>query len=232
MLLKYFLALVPLVGFTSAQRVGNYNREVHPKLQWNSCSQEEGCQAVDGEVVVDANWRWLHDKNGYRNCFDGNQWSRSSICNSSESCTENCVYEGADYKELGVRAANDSISLQLRTRSSVGFGYSVASRIFLMKNRTMYKTFTPLNNELAFDVDLPTVECGINSGLYFVSMDADGGMSRFPGNKAGAEYGVGYCDSSCPQNARFIGGKVCFFPFTFVLLGVLINPSPFTLGKL
>lgn len=26
-------------------------------------------------------------------------------------------------------------------------------------------------------------------------MDADGGMARFPTNKAGAKYGTGYCDS-------------------------------------
>ena len=35
-------------------------------------------------------------------------------------------------------------------------------------------------------------------------MDADGGMSRFPGNKAGAKYGTGYCDAQCPHSVMFI----------------------------
>jgi cellulose 1,4-beta-cellobiosidase len=38
-------------------------------------------------------------------------------------------------------------------------------------------------------------------------MDADGGMSKFPSNKAGAKYGTGYCDSQCPQDIKFINGE-------------------------
>ena len=67
--------------------------------------------------------------------------------------------------------------------------------------------FTLLNNELAFDVDLSTVECGINSALYFVPMDPDGGQSRYPTNKAGPEYGTGYCDATCTRGLKFVGGK-------------------------
>ncbi|KAJ7661145.1 glycosyl hydrolase family 7-domain-containing protein [Mycena rosella] len=35
-------------------------------------------------------------------------------------------------------------------------------------------------------------------------MDVDGGLSRFPTNKAGAQYGTGYCDSQCPHDLKFI----------------------------
>ena len=35
-------------------------------------------------------------------------------------------------------------------------------------------------------------------------MDADGGMSRFPGNKADAKYGIGYCDAQCHHSVMFI----------------------------
>ena len=39
-------------------------------------------------------------------------------------------------------------------------------------------------------------------------MDRDGGKSEFANNKAGAPYGTGYCDSQCPQDIKFINGKV------------------------
>jgi cellulose 1,4-beta-cellobiosidase len=46
--------------------------------------------------------------------------------------------------------------------------------------------------------------CGLNGALYFVAMDSDGGMAKFPTNKAGAKYGTGYCDAQCPQDIKFI----------------------------
>jgi cellulose 1,4-beta-cellobiosidase len=38
-------------------------------------------------------------------------------------------------------------------------------------------------------------------------MDLDGGMSKYPANKAGAKYGTGYCDSQCPRDLKFIDGQ-------------------------
>jgi hypothetical protein len=46
--------------------------------------------------------------------------------------------------------------------------------------------------------------CGINGALYFVKMDADGGLAKYPTNKAGAPYGTGYCDAQCPRDLKFI----------------------------
>ena len=40
-------------------------------------------------------------------------------------------------------------------------------------------------------------------------MEADGGMSKYSGNKAGAKYGTGYCDAQCPHDIKFINGEVC-----------------------
>ena len=68
--------------------------------------------------------------------------------------------------------------------------------------------FKLLNQEFSVDVDVSRLPCGINGALYFTSMDADGGSSRFPTNKAGAKYGTGYCDSKCPRNLKFIDGQV------------------------
>lgn len=49
--------------------------------------------------------------------------------------------------------------------------------------------------------------CGLNGALYFVSMDEDGGLSKYSGNKAGAKYGTGYCDAQCPRDLKFINGE-------------------------
>lgn len=39
-------------------------------------------------------------------------------------------------------------------------------------------------------------------------MDEDGGLAKHSGNKAGAKYGTGYCDTQCPHDIKFIDGEV------------------------
>ena len=39
------------------------------------------------------------------------------------------------------------------------------------------------NKEFTFDVDASQLPCGLNGALYFVEMDADGGLSEYPGNR-------------------------------------------------
>lgn len=60
-----------------------------------------------------------------------------------------------------------------------------------MADESSYEMFTLMDNEFAFDVELSTLECGLNGALYFVMMDEDGGMSRYSTNTAGAQYGTG-----------------------------------------
>merc|ERR1712227_869996 len=74
--------------------------------------------------------------------------------------------------------------------------------------QTNYRIFKLKNKEFTFDVDLSTLGCGINGALYFVEMDADGGVakSRNGLNKAGAKYGTGYCDAQCANDIKFICG--------------------------
>lgn len=60
-----------------------------------------------------------------------------------------------------------------------------------MADESSYEMFTLMDNEFAFDVELSTLECGLNGALYFVMMDADGGMARSSTNTAGAQYGTG-----------------------------------------
>jgi cellulose 1,4-beta-cellobiosidase len=76
-----------------------------------------------------------------------------------------------------------------------------------MDTDTSYAQFKLLNNEFTFDVDVSNLPCGLNGALYFVSMDADGGMKKYSTNKAGAKYGVGYCDAQCPRDLKFINGQ-------------------------
>jgi len=82
------------------------------------------------------------------------------------------------------------------------------SRVYLMANATEYQTFNLLNKEIAFDIDVSTLDCGYSSGLYSVAMDADGGSAKHPVNTAGAKYGTGYCDASCPRDVKWINGEV------------------------
>jgi cellulose 1,4-beta-cellobiosidase len=207
----------------SAQRVGHEQAEDHPKLSWKNCTISGGCETVNGEVVLDANWRWLHVVDGWKGCFEGNTWNYAN-CNSNSNCTDTCAIEGAGpYPRLyGVNATQDSLSLKYKTYFD--FSSNIGSRVYLMASETKYQMFVLMNNELAFDVDLSAVECGFNSALYFVAMDEDGGMSRYPTNHAGAKYGTGYCDARCLRDQKFVGGKVCQI---FVIDSrVVIVPDP------
>jgi cellulose 1,4-beta-cellobiosidase len=93
-----------------------------------------------------------------------------------------------------------------------GENTNIGSRVYLMADETHYQMFNLKNQEFTFDVDMSNLPCGLNGALYFVEMDEDGGMSKFPNNKAGAKYGTGYCDTQCPHDIKFINGEVSNFP--------------------
>jgi len=207
-MLSLLPAILGCLSLVAAQKPGEVNPEVHPKLQWTKCTTNETCQKVQGEVVLNDNFRWIHQANTYRNCYDGGRWN-SWVCDSNTNCTETCVIEGYDVfglnLGLGIKAIDDSITLKYRTAEN--FMVNIGSRVHLLESKEKYQMFTLLNNEFAFDVNLSTVGCGINAALHFVAMDEDGGKARFSGNKAGAEYGTGYCNSQCTRGQRFVGGK-------------------------
>ncbi|KAE9394126.1 glycoside hydrolase family 7 protein [Gymnopus androsaceus JB14] len=199
-------ALISFAFFAVAygQQIGTLTPEVHPPLTWETCTAS-GCTTVDGSVVVDANWRYLHQVGSTTNCYEGNEWD-FSICTSPTVCTEECALDGADYEETyGVTTTGDSLTLGYVTVSEQK---NVGSRLYLMAagSETEYEIFKLVNQEFTFTVDVSNLPCGINGALYFSQMDADGGVARFPTNKAGAQYGTGYCDSQCPQDIKFIDG--------------------------
>ncbi|WYZ44021.1 hypothetical protein EsH8_VII_000457 [Colletotrichum jinshuiense] len=208
--MRYLLVPGLLAFLAEAQQVGTLMPEVHPKLTWKRCGIDSAgagaCNTVNGEIVLDAEWRWLHQVDGFRNCYTGNEWNYE-YCNTTEFCAANCALEGADYRgSYGLTTNGSSLTQKFTTLSA--FDRNINSRVFLFDGgANKYQTFTLLGNELAFDVELSSVECGINSALYFVAMDPDGGLERSPLNKAGAKYGTGYCDASCIQSNRFVDGK-------------------------
>ncbi|KAI0139931.1 glycoside hydrolase family 7 protein [Hypoxylon sp. NC0597] len=193
-----------LLGLASSQQVGTQQTETHPKLTWKKCTSGGSCTTTNAEVTIDANWRWLHTTSGTENCYDGNEWT--SQCSSAEDCATKCAIEGADYsKTYGASTSGDALTLKFVTKHD--YGTNIGSRFYLMNGADKYQTFTLKGNEFAFDVDLSTVDCGLNAALYFVAMEEDGGKASYSTNKAGAKYGTGYCDAQCARDLKFVGGK-------------------------
>ncbi|KAH8892404.1 putative cellulose 1, 4-beta-cellobiosidase [Thozetella sp. PMI_491] len=198
------LLVTYLASVVSAQQVGKEQSETHPKLSWSKCTSGGSCTTTNAEVTIDANWRWLHLTSGTTNCYDGNKWS--SACSSATDCASKCALEGAQYsKTYGAATSGNALTLKFLTKHE--YGTNIGSRFYLMNGASKYQMFTLMNNEFTFDVDLSTVECGLNAALYFVAMDEDGGMAKFSSNKAGAKYGTGYCDAQCARDLKFVGGK-------------------------
>ncbi|THV53785.1 hypothetical protein BGAL_0042g00310 [Botrytis galanthina] len=183
-----------------AQQVGTSTPETHPALTVQKCAAGGTCTDEADSIVLDANWRWLHSTSGSTNCYTGNTWD-ATLCPDAATCTANCALDGADYEgTYGITTSGDSLKLSFVTGSNVG------SRTYLMDSETTYKEFALLGNEFTFTVDVSKLPCGLNGALYFVPMDADGGMSKYSTNKAGAKYGTGYCDAQCPQDMKFVNG--------------------------
>nr|BAF57425.1 putative glycosyl hydrolase family7 [uncultured symbiotic protist of Mastotermes darwiniensis] len=188
-----------IVSFVYSIGVGTNTAETHPKLTWKN-----GGSTTNGEVTVDSNWRWTHTKGSTKNCYDGNLWSKD-LCPDAATCGKNCVLEGADYSgTYGVTSSGDALTLKFVTHGS--YSTNVGSRLYLLKDEKTYQMFNLNGKEFTFTVDVSQLPCGLNGALYFVCMDQDGGMSRYPDNQAGAKYGTGYCDAQCPTDLKFING--------------------------
>jgi len=200
---KKLTTISALVAAAKAQQVCTQTAETHPSLSWQTCTAS-GCTTNQGSIVVDANWRWTHITSGTTNCYTGNTWD-TTICTSGTTCATNCCVDGADYSgTYGITTSGNSLNLKFVNKHA--FGTNIGSRTYLMQDENNYAMFNLLGKEFTFDVDVSNLPCGLNGALYFVSMDQDGGKSKYSGNKAGAKYGTGYCDSQCPRDVKFIGG--------------------------
>ncbi|OBZ74435.1 Exoglucanase 1 [Grifola frondosa] len=201
------LVFFSLLAVVYGQQIGTQMAEVHPQLTSQQCTAA-GCTTLSTSVVLDSNWRWLHSTTGYTNCYTGNTWD-ATLCPDPVTCAQNCALDGADYSgTYGITTSGDALTLDFVTGSNVG------SRVYLMASDTSYQMFKLKNQEFTFDVDMSNLPCGLNGALYMSEMDADGGLSKFPNNKAGAQYGTGYCDSQCPQDIKFINGEANILDWT------------------
>lgn len=173
------------------------------------CTGAEDCKPVKTKVTLDANWRWLHETEGYQNCYTGNLWD-DTLCPDVDTCTENCALDGVDSVDwggtYGVKSDGKELSLKFITQGP--YSTNVGSRLFLLDgSEETYHLFYLKNREFTMDVDVSELGCGLNGAVYFVEMDADGGSSKYPTNEAGAAFGTGYCDAQCPHDLKFISGE-------------------------
>jgi len=186
----------------ASQKKGTVKENYNLPLPIKRCSAT-GCVEESTSVTVDANWRWLHETGGYENCYEGSQWSGSACGGSGAECAANCELEGITKKDwsdtYGISERPGGVRVNFKTNNNIG------SRFYLLDPDENYKQFQLLNREIAFDVDVSTLPCGMNGAVYFSEMAADGGRSS--SNEAGSAYGTGYCDAQCPSDVKFISGE-------------------------
>ena len=152
---------------------------------------------------------WLHQKGTYQpNCYKGDSWD-AAVCPDPVTCAANCALDAGnagDYKSTyGVTSQGGSLTIDFE--ESNANGKNVGARLFMMKDASSYQMFQLMGQEFSFTVDVSALPCGMNGALYMVDMDEDGGMAKYPGNKAGAAYGTGYCDAQCPHDMKWIAGE-------------------------
>eukprot|EP00418_Pyrodinium_bahamense_P092229 CAMPEP_0179041544 /NCGR_PEP_ID=MMETSP0796-20121207/16210_1 /TAXON_ID=73915 /ORGANISM="Pyrodinium bahamense, Strain pbaha01" /LENGTH=841 /DNA_ID=CAMNT_0020737909 /DNA_START=55 /DNA_END=2581 /DNA_ORIENTATION=- len=200
------LLALGLLGPAVAQQAGTNKKEVHVPISFATCTKAAGCTSKSVSLTMDAQWRWLHDAhpNMYGNCLNGMNWD-SKIAKDGLSGASFCALEGMDaqaYKgTYGVGAIPGGVNLNFKN------GQSIGSRLYMMEDTNTYMMFKLLNKEFTIDVDVSSLECGLNGAVYFVEMEADGGRGKKGNNTAGAKYGTGYCDAQCPHDLKFIDGE-------------------------
>jgi cellulose 1,4-beta-cellobiosidase len=186
-----------------SQQAGEVKENYNLPLPIARCTMVNGCVEEPTTVTMDANWRWLHEKSGYDSCFVDGSWSATACSGSGADCASNCAVEGiskSDWAETyGISRRAGGVRVNFKTGGNVG------SRFYLLDASQTYKQFSLLNREIAFDVDVSTLPCGMNGAVYFSEMPADGDKSS--SNTAGAAYGTGYCDAQCPADVKFISGE-------------------------
>ena len=204
----FHIILTSIAVVTIGQQPGTSQPENHPLLNIQSCSKNGGCITENKSIVLDANWRSIPSvSKNYQTCYLvlNNEWN-TTLCPNGIECAQNCALDGTEYQyEHSITTSGSSLNLEYATY--INHFFNIGSRVFLLEDENNYKLFKLKNREFTFDVNVSNLPCGLNGALYFVEMDANGGMSKFSGNKAGAKYGTGYCNAQCPHSVMFINGE-------------------------
>ncbi|KAJ7785355.1 concanavalin A-like lectin/glucanase domain-containing protein [Mycena maculata] len=203
-------ALVSLcLAVTYGQQICTQLAEAHPVLTTQQCAANEECTTLQTSVILDSNWPWTHQTTRHHQLLH----RKHLLCPDPVTCVENCALDGANYeaRKRGKKRASANSSRQGATMGSPPEPTLVPA--FTSWPPTQYQLFQLLSQEFTFTIDMSHLGCGLNGALYltgvlsmfiFLSqnlalnnpeMDADGGVSKYPNNKTGAQYGVGYCDS-------------------------------------
>jgi len=186
-----------LVSAALAQQVGQLSQEHHIPMSVESCKRAGGCTTEETQIVMDMQWRWIHNKDAYNNCLPGEFWDKD-LCPDPKTCSQNCAMEGVD--EKGYTENYKAWPVE----KGIKLEFPNAPRVYMLDGEDKYKMFKLKNKEFTFDVDLSSLPCGMNAALYFVEMDEHGDKSGL--NPGGAKYGAGYCDAQCPH-MRYIRGE-------------------------
>ncbi|EHA26941.1 hypothetical protein ASPNIDRAFT_51773 [Aspergillus niger ATCC 1015] len=144
--------LLSILATANAQQVGTYTTETHPSLTWQTCTSDGSCTTNDGEVVIDANWRWVHSTSSATNCYTGNEWD-TSICTDDVTCAANCALDGATYEATyGVTTSGSELRLNFVTQGS---SKNIGSRLYLMSDDSNYELFKLLGGTGYCDSQCP-----------------------------------------------------------------------------
>ncbi|KAA0201485.1 Glycosyl Hydrolase 7 [Hyalella azteca] len=209
MRLQLLLLACCFVAIVNSQNAGELTPEYHPPLIIQSCDAS-GCQPENTGIVIDADTRRLYSvADNSVSCYTGSGWN-PVLCPDGQTCAQNCAIDGFTQDEynnrFGISTSGSALRLAYLTQSEMGM--NIGSRTYLLGEDNNYRLFYLKNRELSVTFDYSTTTCGMDAGVYFLAMDGDGGMSRYPDNKAGAKYGTGYCDAQCPHYLRYSNGQV------------------------
>ena len=200
--------LLILAITATAQQIGPIP-ELHPLLPTQQCTTTGGCTTRRTSLVTDALSRPFHAA-GDPSVPCNTTPLNATLCPDAATCARSCVLEGVDYGSIGVSAAGSAVTLRQYLFDGTAYK-SVSPRVYLLaEDGENYEGLRLLNQELAFDVDLSRLGCGMNGALYLSEMGLDGGRGEL--NPAGAGYGTGYCDAQCFR-VGWINGLVSTYPY-------------------
>jgi len=212
--LNNIVKLLLLPSCSVAQQAGTFETEQKPTITLKECTLAGGCTSKQAKLTLDANWRWVHETNGYQNCYTGDKWD-TGRCSDPAQCAKNCALEGVSKNKYentyGIKQVQDGVRLNFVTQHQ--YGVNVGSRLYVMEDDENYAMFYLKNREFSFEVDVSELYCGMNGAMYFTEMQANGGKG-IGHNNAGAKYGTGYCDAQCPHDIKFIDGEANVIDWT------------------
>jgi cellulose 1,4-beta-cellobiosidase len=145
---------------------GTLTAEVHPTLTSQQCTTAGGCVAVNTSIVLDAQYRYMHNVGGYANCVVNGAFN-TTFCPDVATCAKECTLEGVDYSTYGIKTDGDALTLNLFTVAN-NLTKESSARVYLLANDSTYDILRLLNQEFTFDVDVSQVSCA--SMVLYISL--------------------------------------------------------------